>query len=170
MTDRAIDSIRNPTDLVSAPGDESHQQTVNVYCWDGETLTPPLSAVLFHNDEHMGCCRIRGVGPHGVRLETNILVNEDEYLRVRFLLVENGRGVQYDLFGRVLGHFIHEMGLLTDVLVAAAGGGLRALLSFNRQTPQLVLAQDSQAIGLCHEGTSTDPFQNMETSHDKPIS
>jgi len=89
---------------------------------------------------------------------------------VRFLLVENGRGVQYDLFGRVLGHFIHEMGLLTDVLVAAAGGGLRALLSFNRQTPQLVLAQDSQAIGLCHEGTSTDPFQNMETSHDKPIS
>ncbi|MEE4378052.1 MAG: hypothetical protein V2J55_11165 [Candidatus Competibacteraceae bacterium] len=139
MTDRVVNIARSPAGPVSAPINESNEKTHNVYCWDGETLTPPLSAVLFRNGGQLGCCRIRGVGPHGVRLETDALVSEDEFLQVRFLLMEKGRGVQYDLSGRVLSHGTHGMGLLTDVLVAAAGDGLNALLAFNRQTPELVV-------------------------------
>jgi hypothetical protein len=94
----------------------------------------------------MGQGRIRGLGPHGIKLETEAEVDEGEHLQVRFTLPdEGGQDVQYGVRGRVVSRAGGEIGLLTDMLDPPTREGLQALLAFSRQVSQQIMKKQQTA-------------------------
>jgi hypothetical protein len=127
MTNHLIEMTRKPARPVQIQSGE----TLDDYRWNGETLSPPVYAVVFRKGVQIGNGRIVGFGPHGIRLQTEAEVYQEEYLHVQFKLIENGQDVQHYLFGHVVSHNPHEIGLLMDVLVPTTRDGLQALLSYS---------------------------------------
>lgn len=128
MTDYLPGLTGDFTHTASTQRDSAHDEASDAYRWNGGAIAQPLDAVLFHKGKPIGHGRIIAVGPHGMRMATEIETDEKYYLQVRFTLMEDGQDVQYGLFGRVVHRDDAEIGLLMDVLDPNTRDGLQALL------------------------------------------